>query len=430
MNAVSEDELKKIRAEATAAMKAKKWSKAVSGWQRLRELKNDEAISYGQGSAALIQLGRLDEAEELVREALARFPKDSMLAVYWGAVAMAREDWPEALARWAAFRKRFKPTPHVCVQESIALVQVGKLDEAEALLIESERQWPQSKSIVFRLAELAVERQDWSTAITYWQEFRKRFGNSMIAYQQESEALLKLGRLEEAEVLLQEAAREYPIHMTIAKRLAQIAFQREDWSVASKRWSDVRARFGSSAEGYKQEVTALISLERRDEAECLLAEAVQCFPKSKGLAVRFADIAMTRRDWESAITRWTLVRQYFPEVSRAYDQGVLALLMQGQLNEAEELLQAAIQQFPQNSSLIARMEDLRAQRKERESLAQWKGFYADIADDVKSQRNLVKAKILEGETASELMESKIRSELMHPIKPPDRLWERLMSFFK
>jgi tetratricopeptide (TPR) repeat protein len=56
---------------------------------------------------ALVLLGRFDEAERTIADALARHPDERMLLAVQGILASSREDWPNATALWAEYRRRF-----------------------------------------------------------------------------------------------------------------------------------------------------------------------------------------------------------------------------------------------------------------------------------------------------------------------------------
>ncbi|MBE7220843.1 MAG: hypothetical protein INR64_20445, partial [Caulobacteraceae bacterium] len=56
---------------------------------------------------ALVVLGRFAEAEAALARGLARHPESKMLRAVEGILASSREDWPKAIALWAAYRRSF-----------------------------------------------------------------------------------------------------------------------------------------------------------------------------------------------------------------------------------------------------------------------------------------------------------------------------------
>jgi len=76
-------------------------------WEAVRDRFPGKAIGYAGVGATLKTIGRLDEAEAVLAAAVSRFPDDQNLAVNRAWVAVAREDWPEALRQWQALRARY-----------------------------------------------------------------------------------------------------------------------------------------------------------------------------------------------------------------------------------------------------------------------------------------------------------------------------------
>ena len=63
-------------------------------------------------------------------------------------------------------------------------------------------------------AELAMRRGDWEAACTQWAEMRRAFPDHAAGFVRGAEALLRAGRLEEAEAVAGEAAARFPDHPT------------------------------------------------------------------------------------------------------------------------------------------------------------------------------------------------------------------------
>ena len=56
---------------------------------------------------SLFSLGEIDRAERALRSARRQFPEYRSLLAVEGAIAVAREDWPKAVAFWTDYRRRF-----------------------------------------------------------------------------------------------------------------------------------------------------------------------------------------------------------------------------------------------------------------------------------------------------------------------------------
>ena len=56
---------------------------------------------------------------------------------------------------------------------------------------------------------------------------------------------------------------------------------------------------------------------RVEEAEALLAEAIERFPEERSLLHQYASLATQRRDWPEAMRRWDMVIDRDPEIPMA-----------------------------------------------------------------------------------------------------------------
>ena len=80
------------------------------------------------------ELGRTDDADRLLREAIGRFPDSKSPLTEHAWLAQIRRDWPAAVERWAAVRARYADHAEAYVQAAQALKHMGQDDEAEHLL--------------------------------------------------------------------------------------------------------------------------------------------------------------------------------------------------------------------------------------------------------------------------------------------------------
>ena len=80
-----------------------------------------------------IHAGNLERAEHRAKRLTKLFPtEDEVLGCYAG-IAMLREDWPEAVARWTVFREKFPQDERGYIQCAQCLQAAGKTQEARKL---------------------------------------------------------------------------------------------------------------------------------------------------------------------------------------------------------------------------------------------------------------------------------------------------------
>ena len=306
----------------------------------------DHALGCVRGAEALLEAGRLDEAEGLACEAVERFPGRPGGYVQRGEAAMRRRDWGLASEQWAELRGAFPDHASGYVRGAEALLHAGRLDEAGALAFEAVERFPDRPGGYVQRAEAAMRREDWEAACGLCAELRGAFPDHASGYARGAEALVGAGRLDEAEGLAVEAAERFPDRPGGYVQRAEVAMRREDWALASERWGELRSVFPDHALGYLRGAEALAEAARLDEAEGLAVEAVERFSDRPGGYVQRAEVAMRREDWELASERWGELRGAFPEHASGYARSAEALVEAGRLDEAEALAVEAVERFP------------------------------------------------------------------------------------
>ena len=139
--------------------------------------------------------GRLGEAEGLACEAMERFPDRPGGCVQRAEVAMRREDWAVACERWEAVRGAFPDHASGYERGTIALLNAGRLGEAEALAEEAVVRFRERPGSYLRCAELAMRRGEWGLACERWEAVRVAFPQEASGYVRGAEALVEAGRL-------------------------------------------------------------------------------------------------------------------------------------------------------------------------------------------------------------------------------------------
>ena len=133
-----------VRMLAEQAMHRRYWPVASDLWSEVRDGAPEQEEGYVRGAEALMNAGRLDEAEAVAEEAMSRFPDRPGGYVRRGEVAMRREDWTAASERWEELRQAFPdhPSGYMCGAE--ALMRTGRPEEAEALAFEAMERFPEA----------------------------------------------------------------------------------------------------------------------------------------------------------------------------------------------------------------------------------------------------------------------------------------------
>jgi tetratricopeptide (TPR) repeat protein len=324
---------------------------ALRLWQSVRERDPTQATAFVSAARVLRDCGRMDEAEALLSDARFRFPADFPVASEWAAIAQFRRDLPEALRRWDQARQQFPQRPEPHISGGAVLREVGRLDEADAVLSDTLRCFPDEAGAAIQYALVAHDRRDWPEALARWEQMRALIPGHPASYAEAGYVLREIGRLDDAEDILAEARRRFPDDLSAAMNYAIVARARGDRAEALHRWEQVRLRFPAFHAAYSEAGEILRQLGRDEEAESLLADACRQFPGDFGFAAQYASAAQARRDWTEALNRWESARMRFPHDARPYLACGRVLREMGQPDAADAVLTGARGQFPDDADI-------------------------------------------------------------------------------
>ena len=92
---------------ARIALQREDWHEAIRRFTQITESFPNEAAGYVGLAQALSRAGQLDDADAVLRYAMARFPGDTAPFAEYGLVAIRRNDWKSALERALTAQQRF-----------------------------------------------------------------------------------------------------------------------------------------------------------------------------------------------------------------------------------------------------------------------------------------------------------------------------------
>jgi tetratricopeptide (TPR) repeat protein len=210
---------------------------------------------------ALRELGRLDEADARLAAAAERFPDHAEIATEYGWTAIVRRDWTEALRRWICLRERFPNVPHCDVGSSMALRELGRLDEAESIIVRARQSFPLEVGVAIEYALIAIAREHWKEALPRCADIRAVAPHHPAGYIWGVRTLRALDQLGHAESLLREACVMAPDDASFAIDLARAVEERGDEAGAEQSWREAMARFPDHPE-----IVAAEARRRRDHA--------------------------------------------------------------------------------------------------------------------------------------------------------------------
>jgi tetratricopeptide (TPR) repeat protein len=164
--------------------------------------------------------------------------------------ALARDDLATARAIWAAIRGRFPDAAAAYGEEALALVQMGRFAEAEALQAAGIERFPAGPGLWNDHAWSAYFRADYAAAAERWQAMRTRFPDDPAGHVHGAMALRRAGRADEADALREAALPRFGEIALLWIEHAEAAFERGEFAEALRRWEDALARFPLDRECY------------------------------------------------------------------------------------------------------------------------------------------------------------------------------------
>ena len=159
---------------ALSASSRSDWNEALRRWdQVLAELPELQAAGINR-ALALRALGRLDEADDALCRIRLSLPDNYDVSYHWAINPLYQQAWTTAIARWTEVRSRWPevPTSHSFIAS--ALRELGRLDEAKALLAVAEQRFAGSFEIEMEQAQLSGRSGDWPDALRRWDALRER----------------------------------------------------------------------------------------------------------------------------------------------------------------------------------------------------------------------------------------------------------------
>jgi tetratricopeptide (TPR) repeat protein len=140
--------------------------------------------------------------------------------------------------------------------------------------------------------------------------------------------------------------------------MADILQEDHKWEELLALSRQIRRRFPSLLQGYRQEVTALIGLKQVDEAERVALTTARRFPRLPAGLEAYAGCAEQRGDLELVAKRWDYVRRRFPLNYWPWLRTCDVLVRLGRLEEAENLAARMIAAFPKQVTAWAKWAEI------------------------------------------------------------------------
>lgn len=334
-------------------------------------------------AAALMERGRLAEAEETVAAALAHGDAPGGIWSLAGLVALRRGDTEAALERLERAADKVPQSADIRYNLGVALLQAGRRTEASQRFREALARRPDHVPAATNLAELLTRDGEWPEAIRVCRETLPRARETGHLWLALAEPLRRAGELERADEALAEAGRRLPGDPDVLNRrgilrkaqgrpaeavdcyrsaleaapgragihnnlgLALLAAGQPGEALGA--FDEAVRRRPGWPEALVNRAAALARLERLSEAEQSARRAVEAAPDSPAALSALAALLSRGREPERLAEAERLARRALnrdDQLAGARDTLGIALMKRGRPEEALEAGRAAVSLAP------------------------------------------------------------------------------------
>jgi tetratricopeptide (TPR) repeat protein len=322
---------------------------ALRLWSEARSRFPAAPRAWLREAEVLLGLGRLDEAEAVLEEAVGRFPDDFWLARTRALAARAMDDDVEAYTRCRALRQAFPDNPAAHAAFVHLLLDLKQVAAAEAEVAASLARFPDLAWLRHMHARCAEEAGDTAAAAARWTGLLVVDPYHEAAYAPAVRALLGVGRPDEAAGLAREGRRLLPDSAAVREAWTAASATVEEPAAAATQdllagalgaeragrraeaaalWARLRGQAPELGLAHAAGARALLHLGRAAEAEIVLAGARRDLPDDAAVLETWAEAALQRGAFETALAR-------FRSLGRASGGLARALHALGRLDEAD-----------------------------------------------------------------------------------------------
>jgi tetratricopeptide (TPR) repeat protein len=319
----------------------------------------DHAGVKAELASELRELGRLDEAEALLRGVLDCQPQQVDALVGFAQIARRRGDRAASLAKFEAAAAANPNHLGVKLEAAADLRELGRLDDAEALLRGVLELQPQQVDALVGLAQIARRRGDRVVSLAMFEAAAAANPNHLGVRLEAAADLRELARFDEAEVLLRSVLDRQPRQVDVLVGLAQIARRRGD-RAASLAMFEAAAAANPNHLGVKLEAAAdLRELGRLDNAEVLLRQVLDREGTNFGALVGLGHVLRQRGDRAGSLASFEAAAAADPSHIGAMLEAVNSLRDLGRIEEAAARLERLLAANPANVTALVRLGTIR-----------------------------------------------------------------------
>jgi tetratricopeptide (TPR) repeat protein len=290
----------------------------------------------------LRELGRLDEAERVMRAAVDAVPDSVGARMGLGEILRARGDHLGAIDAFGAVLKANHEFIPALVSGGHTLCALGRGRESEEMLRRALRLKPEHPGALLALAELQRSRGERAAALEVYEKLIVVEPAHVAARVMTGNLLRELGRTADAEAHLRGALQLAPNHVGALIGLAEVLRARGDRAGALAQFEAVLRVEPRHISARVAAGDALREMGRLDDAEARLRDVLHDAPREVGALTALGELLWARRDRAGAVAAFQAAIAADPHHLSAQVAAGNALREMGRLAEAETLLRGVL----------------------------------------------------------------------------------------
>jgi tetratricopeptide (TPR) repeat protein len=203
---------------AQSALRAQDYDLALASTNRALRLEPDWKHAWLLKSGILAQQGKADESFQVLAEASERYPGDSTIGLAYARALIQEGRSADALALLRRLYEKEPGNASLLIDAGTLAIAAGGLDDAERYLKGALEDPARALDAYFGLGQVAERREDYETALDWFDRVAMgpREADAQVGA---AGALLKLGRIAEADARFQELRDRNP---ELAVRVYQV----------------------------------------------------------------------------------------------------------------------------------------------------------------------------------------------------------------
>lgn len=279
---------------------------ALKSWAHLRDAGSEDPAAWIQPAQALIDEGKLDDAQRLADEARRKLPDSAVLAYIEGRIADGRQD-PAAAAR--AYRRaadRDPDLPGVWPALGEALAKSGDSRGASEALAEAVKRGQGGAAAAYNMGVVLSQKNQYREAIPYLEDAIKADPGNRDAHRALGTAYRKQDRFADAARIYQGIVDRFGPDSSDLYQLGFCEAKDGENAKAAVHYEMVTVMEPSNVNAFYGLGNALSKIGQQDRAVQAYRSALELKPDFHGASFGWALALQKKGDFEGAIERYEL----------------------------------------------------------------------------------------------------------------------------